>query len=110
MVALAAADPRLLPGGGRRRPPLLALPRGPLRARDQCAALVRAGAVRVNPNQTIRFDKLGASAAGGIASCTVMPAHSASKTRVNALKSRASTSFFPCLQQERRGWPGQARP
>jgi hypothetical protein len=38
---------------------------------------------------------------------TVMPAHSASKTRVNALKSRASTSF---LLQARRGWPGRARP
>src|SRR5262245_4029881 len=48
MVALIAADPRLLPRGGRRRPPLLALPGGTLRARDQCAALVRAGAVRMN--------------------------------------------------------------
>src|SRR5207245_1281546 len=47
MVALIAVDPRLLSGGGWRRPPLLALPRGTLRARDQCATLVRAGAVRM---------------------------------------------------------------
>jgi len=39
-----------------------------------------------------------------------MPAHSASKTRVNALVSRASTSSFAHLRQARRGWPGQARP
>src|SRR5215470_12306270 len=57
MVALAAADPRLLPGGGRRRPPFLALPRRTLRARDQCATLVRTGAVRVNNQQhSTRFD------------------------------------------------------
>src|SRR5262249_53847431 len=34
-----------------------------------------------------------------------MPAHSASKTRVNALMSRASTSFS---NKARRGWPGQS--
>src|SRR5437899_2074847 len=59
MVALTATDPRLLPGGGRRRPPFLALPRGSLRARDQCATLVRARAVRVNNDEKYRLDELG---------------------------------------------------
>src|SRR5215510_1627863 len=54
MVALIAANSRLLSGGGRRRPPVLALPRGALRARDQCATLVRARAVCMNSNQTCR--------------------------------------------------------
>src|SRR5262245_59731851 len=51
MVALIAANSRLLPGGVRRRPPVLALPRGALRARDQCATLVRARAVCMNSNR-----------------------------------------------------------
>src|SRR5262245_26748953 len=74
MVALIAADPRLLPGGRRRRPPLLALPRGTLRARDQYAALVRAGAVRVNSNRQIILINWARHTLGGFATCTVMPA------------------------------------
>src|SRR5215813_2135036 len=73
MVAFTAANPRLLPGGGRRRPPLLALPRGALRARDQFAALVRARAVRMSSKETNRLDDQ-LSNASGIATCTVMPA------------------------------------
>ena len=42
-----SADARLLPRRGRRRPPLLALPRGSLRTRDRRAALVRARVVCV---------------------------------------------------------------
>src|SRR5689334_3366470 len=50
MVAHITANPRLLPGRGRRGPPLLALPRRTLRARDQYAALVRAWVVCMNSN------------------------------------------------------------
>src|SRR5262252_1933966 len=57
MVALIAADPRLLPGGGQWRPPVLALPRRTLRARDQCATLVRAGAVRMNRQLLVGWAK-----------------------------------------------------
>ena len=43
------ADARLFPRRGFARPPLLALPRGPLGKRDEAGEMVRARGVRVNP-------------------------------------------------------------
>jgi hypothetical protein len=65
----------------------------------------RPGSAGINSNITAIFAQIES------ASPVVMPAHSASKTRVNALVSRASTSCFLARgSKERRGWPGQARP
>src|ERR1700761_1788386 len=44
----APADARLLPRRGRTRPPLLALPRRPLRPRSRRLALIRPWAVRMS--------------------------------------------------------------
>src|ERR1700678_2733786 len=55
MVAPPArdADARLFPRGEQIRPPLLALPRGPLRPRDERAEMVRAWRVCVKEDRPV---------------------------------------------------------
>ena len=48
------ADARLFPRRGFPRPPLLALPRGPLGPRDDAGEMVRARGVRVSPSPRLR--------------------------------------------------------
>src|ERR1700744_233867 len=65
MGARGWADARLFPRRGFRRPPLLALPRRPLRPRSRPAAMVHAWVVRVRPRLPLIRRFAPPSPAGG---------------------------------------------